>query len=159
MGKIFDRILVSFFWLAGALLMFSTIGTCLDVILRYCFNRPIHWMLEITEYILLYIPFLGAGLVLKENGHIRIDILINHFSLRTRENLHILTSFVGGIVMLAYAYFGGMVTLDYFKRGVSALESLKTPMFLILMVIPIGSFFFSVQFFRQMVLDKQSQKT
>lgn len=131
--------------------MFATIGTCMDVILRYCFNRPIHWMLEITEYILLYIPFLGAGLVLKEDGHIRVDIFINHLSWRVRKRLHLLTSFIGGFVMLTYTYFGGQVTWDHFKRGVPALESLKTPLFLILMIIPIGSFFFAVQFFRQMV--------
>jgi TRAP-type C4-dicarboxylate transport system permease small subunit len=151
MGKIFDKILVFLFWVAGGLLMFSTVGTCIDVILRYCFNRPIHWMLEITEYIMLYIPFLGAALVLKEEGHIRVDILINHLSERSRGRLNVITSFVGGIVMLIYTWFGGQVTWDYFKRGVPTLESLKTPMFLILMIIPIGGFFFTTQFFRQMV--------
>jgi len=153
MGKLFDKILIILFWLAGSLLMFATVGTCVDVILRYCFNRPIHWMLEITEYILLYIPFLGAGLVLKEDGHIRVDILVNHLSHQVRKRLHLLTSFIGGFVMLTYTYFGGQVTWDHFKRGGPALESLKTPLFLILMIIPIGSFFFAVQFFRQMVKD------
>ena len=149
MGKIFDKILVSLFWVAGGLLVFSTVGTCIDVILRYCFNRPIHWMLEITEYIMLYLPFLGAGLVLKEEGHIRVDILTSHFSERMRKRIDIMTSFVGGMVMLTYTWFGGQVTWDHFKRCVPALESLKTPMFLILMIIPIGGFFFTVQFFRQ----------
>jgi TRAP-type C4-dicarboxylate transport system permease small subunit len=150
-GTTFDKILVVFFWIAGALLIFSTVGTCIDVILRYCFNRPIHWMLEITEYIMLYIPFLGAALVLKEDGHIRVDILISHFSDRMRAWLNIITSLVGGLVMLTYTVFGGQVTLDYYQRGIPSLESLKTPMFLILMIIPIGGFFFAIQFFRQMV--------
>jgi C4-dicarboxylate transporter, DctQ subunit len=150
-GTTFDKILVVLFWIAGALLIFSTVGTCIDVILRYCFNRPIHWMLEITEYIMLYIPFLGAALVLKEDGHIRVDILINHFSDRMRAWLNVITSLVGGLVMLTYTVFGGQVTLDYYKRGIPSLESLKTPMFLILMIIPIGGFFFTTQFFRQMV--------
>ncbi len=158
MGKRFDQALEFLFWMAGGLLMFSTVGTCLDVILRYCFNRPIHWMLEITEYILLYIPFLGAGLVLKQEGHIRVDILIHHFSERTQKGLHIFTSFVGGMVMFAYTWFGGQVTWDHWKRGVPALESLKTPTFLILMIIPIGSFFFAIQFFRQMVQEGRKPK-
>ena len=155
----FDKVLVVLFWIAGALLVFSTIGTCIDVILRYCFNRPIHWMLEITEYIMLYIPFLGAALVLKEDGHIRVDILINHLSERSRGWLNVITSFVGGMVMLTYTWFGGQVTWDLFKRGVPALESLRTPVFLILMIIPIGGFFFTIQFFRQMVGCYQRLKT
>jgi TRAP-type C4-dicarboxylate transport system permease small subunit len=150
MTKTFERILVALFGVAGGLLMFVTIGTCMDVLLRYAFNRPISWMLEVTEYAMLYIPFLGAALVLKEDGHIRIDLVITFLSERSRGWLNVLTSFVGGMVMLTYTWFGAQVTLDYFKRGVPSLESLKTPMFLILMIIPIGGLLFSLQFFRQM---------
>ena len=149
-GTAFDKILHALFWVAGMLLLFATVGTCIDVILRYIFNSPIHWMLEITEYIMLYIPFLGAALVLKEEGHIRVDLLINRFGSKNRTRVDIITSLIGGIIMLIYAWFGAQVTLDTFKRGVPTLESLKTPMFIILMIIPIGSFFFAIQFFRQM---------
>jgi C4-dicarboxylate transporter, DctQ subunit len=152
MSKTFDRILVILFWVAGGLLLFVTIGTCVDVFFRYSFNRPIHWMMEITQYTMLYIPFLGAGLVLKENGHVRIDLVLTFLGDRTRGWLNLITSLVGGMVMLMYTWFGAQVTLDYFQRGVPSLESLRTPMYLILMIIPIGSFFFSVQFFRQMAI-------
>jgi len=150
MGKAFDTIIVVLFWMGGGLLVFATIGTCVDVVLRYSVNRPISWMLEITEYIMLYIPFLGAAFVLKENGHIRIDLVLTFLGERSRGWLNVVTSSVGGVVMLIYTWFGAQVTLDYFKRGVPSLESLKTPMFLILMIIPIGGLLFSIQFFRQM---------
>ena len=130
--------------------MFATLGTCVDVLLRYSLNCPIHWMLEITEYIMLYIPFLGAALVLKEEGHIRVDLLINRFSPKKKNWINIITSLIGGIVMLIYTFFGLQVTLDAFKRGIPSLESLRTPVFLIIMIIPIGSFFFTIQFIRQM---------
>ena len=130
--------------------MFTTVGTCMDVLLRYSLNRPISWMLEITEYTMLYIPFLGAAFVLKEDGHIRIDLVITFLSERSRGWLNVVTSFVGGVVMLTYTWFGAQVTLDYFERGVPSLESLRTPMFLVLMIIPIGALLFSLQFFRQM---------
>jgi len=150
MGALFDKILLFLFWLAGGLLMFATVGTCIDVILRYSLNRPIHWMLEITEYIMLYIPFLCAAVVLKEEGHIRVDLLINRFSRKNRTWVNILTSLVGGIIMLAYTWFGAQTTLDAYQRGVPSLESLRTPVFLILIIIPIGSFLFTIQFLRQM---------
>ena len=148
MGKAFDTIIVVLFWMGGGLLVFATIGTCVDVVLRYSVNRPISWMLEITEYIMLYIPFLGAAFVLKENGHIRIDLVLTFLGERSRGWLNVVTSSVGGVVMLIYTWFGAKVTLDYIQRGVPSLESLRTPMFLILMIIPIGGFFFAVQFFR-----------
>jgi TRAP-type C4-dicarboxylate transport system permease small subunit len=148
-GKIFDNIILAIFWIAGMLLFYATIGTCIDAILRYFLNRPIPWMLEITEYIMLYIPFLGAAFVLREEGHIKVDLLINHLSDRNKNRMGVITSGVGGIVMVIYTWFGAQVTLDFFKREVPSLEYLKTPMYLILMIIPIGSFFFSIQFLRQ----------
>ncbi len=151
MSKAFDRMLIFLFWMAATLLMFVTIGTCVDVLLRYCLNRPIHWMLEITEYIMLYIPFLGAAFVLKEDGHIRVDLFLSFLSESARGWLNMVTSFLGGIVMLLYTAFGAQVTIGHFQRGVPSLESLKIPTFLILMIIPIGSLFFTIQFFRQMV--------
>ena len=150
MARAFDKLIAVFFWVAGVLLLFVTVGTCVDVILRYSVNRPIHWMLEITEYAMLYIPFLGAAFVLKEEGHIRIDLVITFLGERLRGWLNVATSFMGGVVMGTYTWFGAQVTLDYFRRGVPSLESLKIPMFLILMIIPIGGFLFSIQFFRQM---------
>ncbi len=149
-GAIFDRIIYGLFWVAAGLLIFSTAGTCIDVILRYVLNRPIHWMLEITEYIMLYIPFLGAALVLKDDGHIRVDLILNHLSEPKRAWADVLSSLVGGLVMLLYTWFGAQVTLEAIRRGTPALESLRTPMFLVWMIIPIGSFFFTIQFFRQM---------
>jgi TRAP-type C4-dicarboxylate transport system permease small subunit len=148
-GTIFDKVIYVLFWLAGILLLFVTVGTCIDAILRYLLNRPIPWMLEITEYVMLYIPFLGAALVLKEEGHIKVDLLIYRLSDRNKIRISIVTSLVGGIIMSIYTWLGIQVTLDFFNRGVTSLEYLKTPMYLILMIIPIGGFFFTIQFFRQ----------
>ena len=148
-GTIFDKVIYILFWLAGILLLFATVGTCIDSILRYLLNRPIPWMLEITEYAMLYIPFLGAALVLKEEGHIKVDLLIHKLNDRNRIRISIVTSLVGGIIMSIYTWLGIQVTLDFFNRGVASLEYLKAPMYLILMIIPIGGFFFAIQFFRQ----------
>ena len=144
----FDAALRFCFWVAGILLTFATVGTCVDAILRYLLNKPIPWMLELTEYIMLYIPFLGAALVLKEDAHIKVDVLITRFNEKNRFRLGAVTSLIGGTVMAIYTWFGAEVTLDFFQRGVPSLEYLKLPTYIILMIIPIGSFFFTIQFFR-----------
>ena len=38
---------------------------CAEVLLRYGFNSPISWVVEISEYALLWITFLGAAWVLR----------------------------------------------------------------------------------------------
>lgn len=148
-GIIFDRIIVGLAWAAGVLLAFATVTVCIDVVFRYFFNRPVAWVLEISEYILLYMTFMAAAWVLRDESHIKVDLLVNRLSPRGQTLMSIVTSVIGGFVMLSLAWFGGRVTLDFYRRGVPTLEYLKTPEYLVLMIIPAGSFFLGVQFLRR----------
>jgi hypothetical protein len=66
-GLFFDRILDFFFVLAGILLAFSALSVAMAIVSRYFFNRPWGWVVEISEYILLYITFLVSARVLKKS--------------------------------------------------------------------------------------------
>jgi TRAP-type mannitol/chloroaromatic compound transport system permease small subunit len=55
-----------------------------EVILRYGFNAPTVWAFD-TGYMLGgAMVALGMGYVLKQKGHVRVDILYDRFSARTR---------------------------------------------------------------------------
>lgn len=149
MERLFDRIIVWFAWLAGSLLVFSLITVCLEVVLRYFFNRPTGWVLQISEYILLYIPFLASAYVLREESHIRVDIVLNRLSSGARRITDLITSVIGFSVFLVLTYYGAWVTLDFFHRQVPTLKYLKIPEYLVIMVIPIGSLLFALQFGRR----------
>ena len=145
----FDWLVSAFALLAGVLMVFALVSVCVDVILRYFFNMPLPWVLQICEYILLYIPFLAAAYVLREEGHIRIDILLNRLGHRSRTRINTITSILGSMVLFVLAYYGALITLDYYRRGVPAIKYLKIPEFLIIGVIPLGCFLFAVQFLRR----------
>ncbi len=148
-GRLLDKAVVGFAWLAGLLMMFALVTVCVDVIMRYFFNRPSGWVLQISEYILLYIPFLAAAYVLREESHIRIDILLNHFGQKARSLLNMATSILGSCVLLLLTYYGTVITHDFYQRQVPTLEYLKIPEFLVIMVIPFGCLLFALQFIRR----------
>jgi TRAP-type C4-dicarboxylate transport system permease small subunit len=148
-GRFLDRIMVGFAWLAGVLMMFSLLAVCTDVVMRYFFNRPIPGVLQFSEYSLLYIPFLAAAYVLREDSHIKIDIVLNRLNPKAQSLINMVTSILGSVVLLILAYYGGYITLDYYRRQVPTLEYFKIPEFLVIMVIPVGCFFFSVQCMRK----------
>ncbi|HDM09804.1 MAG: TRAP transporter small permease [Deltaproteobacteria bacterium] len=149
LDRIFDGLLKAFAWLAGFMMMFALVSVSVDVVLRYFFNKPIGWVLQISEYILLYIPFLAAGYVLRQEGHIRIDIILNRISRRLQNRINMVTSLVGALVMLILTYYSTYVTYDFYQRGVPTLKYLKIPEFLVIMVIPAGCFVFAVEFVRR----------
>jgi C4-dicarboxylate transporter DctQ subunit len=149
MGRILDRLMEGFVWLAGLLMMFSLITVCIDVVMRYFFNRPTGWVLQFSEYILLYIPFLAAAFVLREDSHIRIDIVLNRLACDTQSLINMVTSLLACLVLAILTYYGTYITIDFYLRNVPTLKYLKIPEFLVIMVIPMGCFLFAIQFMRK----------
>ncbi len=144
-----DRVMKGLAWFAGWLMTATIVMVCLDVLMRYFFNDPIPGVLQFSEYVLLYMPFLAAGYVLKEESHIKIDIVLIRLSPGTQAFLNMVTSILCFAVLMVLFYYGAFITLDYFIRGVPVLKYYKIPEFLVVMVIPFGCFIFALQFIRR----------
>ena len=71
----FGGILRSMALAAGWVLMLLMGYTVLDVVLRYGFNRPFSGSLEITEFAMSVIVFLGIAYCGWLGGHVAVDIL------------------------------------------------------------------------------------
>jgi len=62
-------------WLVIALM--GTMATLVfaNVVCRYVFNYSIIWVEELTQYQMIWIAYLGAGLALREGRHVAVDTL------------------------------------------------------------------------------------
>jgi TRAP-type mannitol/chloroaromatic compound transport system permease small subunit len=60
------------------------VATCYEVFSRYVLNAPTIWAFELGYMATGAHFLLGAAYTLREEGHIRIDILYTHFSPRTK---------------------------------------------------------------------------
>jgi TRAP-type C4-dicarboxylate transport system permease small subunit len=149
LGRVFDFAIDKMARLADVILIFLMLSVCADVILRYFFNRPQAWVAEISEYLLLYITFLGAAWVLKNEGHVIVDVLVAQVSPTTRLIFGIISSVIGAFVLLVVLWFGTLETLDLFKRGVHNPSVLEFPKAPLVAIIPFGSLFFMIQFLRR----------
>ena len=47
----------------------------LNVVTRYLFNNSIIWVEELTQYEMIWVAYLGAGLALREGRHVAVDTL------------------------------------------------------------------------------------
>lgn len=149
LGWVFDFAIDKMARLGDVILMFLMLSVCADVILRYFFNRPQAWIAEISEYLLLYITFLGAAWVLKNEGHVTVDVLVSLASPKTRAVFGVISSVIGAFVFLVVFWFGTLETLDLFKRGVHNPSVLEFPKAPLVAIIPFGSLFFMIQFLRR----------
>ena len=68
-GAALDRLVEALALVAGALLCALVVLVCLDVAARTFKLFAMPWSLDVSEYALYAITFLGAPWVLRENGH------------------------------------------------------------------------------------------
>ena len=148
-GTVFDHFLNFFNTLACGLVGFVTIIICIDVFLRQVLGQPTIWVTEISEYSLLWITFFGTAWLLREEGHIRIDLFYKFLNPRTVNTLEAIISILNALVCVVISWYGVEVVWDHFVRGVPSIEMLGIPRYLILWVIPLGSFLLFIQFLRR----------
>jgi C4-dicarboxylate transporter, DctQ subunit len=148
-GKMYDRLLDFFAILAGIIAAFITLAVCAGILSRYLLNRPMAWVIEISEYSLLYMTFLAAAWVLRHEQHVSVDLVYNRFSPRNKSIADLFTSIVAGFVFLIITLYGFKVTKHQFDTKYFTPTFLEAPKFLITLIIPVGSFLLLIQIIRK----------
>ena len=147
--NIIDCLIDLLAWLGGILIILTMFGVCIDVVLRYFFSRPIFWMVEVTAYSLLYITFLGAAWLLKREGHVKMDLVLTRLKPRAQATLNVITSIFGIIICLVLVWWGVKVTWEHFQEGYYIRSLINYPTWILIAIIPVGSFLFFIQFLRR----------
>lgn len=148
-GAIFDCINIVLASFAGIIIISTMLGITFDVTNRFLFNESQTGLIELTEYGLLYITFLGAAWVLKLEGHVSLDFVLARLKPRSRALANFITSIIGLALCLIVAWYGVKVTWDHFHVAVFESVVLGIPDAYVLIAIPIGSLFLSIQFLKR----------
>jgi TRAP-type C4-dicarboxylate transport system permease small subunit len=135
--------------LAGILLVGSFATVILEVVSRQFFGTSFEWVIEMNENILIWATLLGAPWVLRDGGHVRVDLLETIMSGAVRRVGDVLIALVGVAVSLVLVWFGVTTTLDSFETGRVTLTSARLPEAWIILVIPVGGALLALEFLRQ----------
>jgi TRAP-type C4-dicarboxylate transport system permease small subunit len=72
----FDRVLIRLNrWAVISILAAMAAMVFANVALRFLSDHSILWVEEVSRYLMIWLTFLGAGLVLRYGGHVGIDAL------------------------------------------------------------------------------------
>jgi TRAP-type C4-dicarboxylate transport system permease small subunit len=126
----------------------SCSSICYDVFMRYLFNRPTTWATDFSEYTLLYITFLAAGWLLREDGHARMTLVLDHLRPNGARLLNLFTSLAGAGVCAVLLWKTGWTTWDAYQVGTTMFRSVPVPQFVLWWIIPFGFFLLLLQFLR-----------
>jgi TRAP-type C4-dicarboxylate transport system permease small subunit len=148
-GRVFDRLNSVLAVMGATLLILVMLSVSYNVATRYFFRYSTPGMFEIWEYSLLYMTFLGAAWLLRREGHVSMDIVLNHLKPRAQAMLNTVTSILGALMFLALTWYGAQATWRLFQAGTRIPGDLYPPQGAIVIIIPIGSFLLFIQFLRR----------
>ena len=111
-----------------------------NVVARYAFNFSIIWAEEVSQYLMIWIAYLGAGLALREGRHVALEMLHDRLPLALGRKVRMV---VGGLVL---AFLGAVTVLGF--QFVVFVWNQETPVLNISLgipslAIPIGTLLFA----------------
>lgn len=93
-------------WIAGLFIVSGLFLILLGVIMRYAFNSPLSFVEEYAGYMVVWGTMIGAVVALRDNHHIRIDMLYRLLPNRVKKSVDIFANVVGLIFALFLVVYG-----------------------------------------------------
>ena len=122
------RISRYFAWLAGAIIFASAILITLDVFFRNAFNVTFFESLELSQYGFAISCTFGMAYALTSKVHIRIDVVVGRFSIRTRAILDVMAMMILAVVVGVFAYYAWEVMLTSQRMHAKSASQLQMPL-------------------------------
>lgn len=112
-----------------------------NVIARYFLSTSIVWAEELSQYLMVWIAFLGGGLALREGRHVSVDLLQDALSPRARSRLRWV------VALIVLAFMATLVALGF--RFAEFAWDLETPVMqarlgIVYLAVPVGALVFLV---------------
>ena len=149
-GKgIFDRVIDFMAFLAGTLLVGAVLIISLEICMRYFFRRPQVWTVEVCEYILFMLAFLGAPWLLKKGGHVSVDVVVERMNTQARRYLNLVSCGIGVLISALITWFSIVAAWGSCQSHVVVTKTLTIPKHYFLLFITLGYFLLMFEFGRQ----------
>jgi TRAP-type C4-dicarboxylate transport system permease small subunit len=128
-------------WVVFLMMAVMTTLVFVNVVCRYGFTFSIIWAEEVSQYLMIWIAYLGAGLAMREGRHVALEMLHDRLRPTLSRKIRIV---VGGLVLV----FLGAVTVLGFQFALFVWNQ-ETPVLNISLgipslAIPIGTLLFAV---------------
>jgi len=98
----------------AGLIIFSLvmIGTCgLQVVSRYLLDHPFSWTEELARYSFIWWSFIGAAYVVRLNGHLGMDFLVNMMPKKARTAVQRIVFLISLGFSLLMVYYGIKISI------------------------------------------------
>ena len=144
-----ERLLAALAFLGALLMGGMALWITYEVLMRYLFQSPTFWAVDLSEYAMLWAAFLAAPWVLQREGHVRVEVFVERANPARQRALGVFTSTLGALGCAIMAWQGAATVWDFYVRSTMVAREWQVPQFVVYLVIPIGSALLTVEFVRR----------
>lgn len=123
-------------WLLIALMASMALLVFVNVVCRYLFNFSIIWVEELTQYQMIWVAYLGAGLALREGRHVAVDTLQDLLPAPLRRGLRALIGLAMGVFLAVLVVLGYQIVVFTWSQETPVMN---VPTGLPYLAVPIGA--------------------
>jgi TRAP-type mannitol/chloroaromatic compound transport system permease small subunit len=123
-----------------------------NVLLRYAFNTGTVWSQELEWHLMAPICLFGMSYALRHGEHVRVDVLYDSFSQRTKDAVEVISSLLAMTICLIIIW----LSINYVKQSWVIGEGSANPggipaRYILKALIPIGFALFFLQSLAQAI--------
>lgn len=147
--KVFNR--VEDFLTIGITLVLVVV-VFLQVVFRYFFNSPLAWSEELARYVFIWLVYISAAVVLRDDSHMSMDFFATRMPKKYRVVVDIVTkSLIALFMIMCIVQSGTLIKITMSQAS----PSLSIPMGLIYLALPVSFVLMILDFLSRIVLKKR----
>lgn len=132
-------------WTLGGSILVLASFTVANVIGRFVFDASIHFIEELSEFLMVLVTFFGLGYVTRKGRHIRMTALYDQLPPRAKKVVMIVIAAVTAAVMFTLAWY----CFEYVQRTAArgkVTPALQVPLYLTYLPVLFGFVLSGVQY-------------
>lgn len=133
-------------YVSAGFVVVMAVSILYDVFARLIFHAPTIWVIDMNEYLLVYLTFVPAAWILMSDQHVKVELLTSRLEPIPQRRLRFATDALGLLYCVVLAWQSWVVAWHAFENGYRFSTALNFPKFPVLVVIPIGAAWLGLAF-------------
>jgi C4-dicarboxylate transporter DctQ subunit len=126
----------------------------INIIHSFVKGSTIPWASEISQYIMVWVVFIGASTLMRTTGHVTMDLLARFLSPKVVVYLDIIIYAVVSIFLFYLAFIGWNMTLDVYRTG-QTMINVSLSMAWVYLSFPIGVLLMAINALKVVVINSR----
>lgn len=118
------------------------------VVSRFVFKFSFTWVEEITQYIMLWVAFIGSVLCVKTNDHVGVDVIFSIIPKKYKQVLVAILSVVSAGFMCYFAYVASTLVASVKTNHQVSVSMTWLPIYVVYLSAPIGAALMAFEFLK-----------